>query len=347
MFGNYALRILFIYLASVNLTYAACLSYKESITNNKNKKTINGFLLLPFTVMVRVGGFIYSALCKICRIGNKKEEDNFMSNCLSTFLMVMCAVGFYHVFILASNIPDDAGLFVKILSMVKDTIVNTLYYGLVYGLFGGECGRLRNTIVSKITDSVSNIAERFDKAILIEDFDSAKEVLLNEKNSIATTGKSSKVNVLDYVQSVFAKLITSIAEHIKGLFSLLSTGTGIMPYIMYVVIMFLIELLGNPFGETDMEEVSETVTGYGNIISDQIKVVAITFVFMILIRVLLKLILIVLPNNVSNAVYGVSNTMHDKEVSWITEFDKSQQQSGGSINDMFKRAEGKHNKKKK
>ena len=345
---NWIIETVLQILVATNMAFAAALSYKESITNNKNKKTVNGFLWIPFKFMVDLGSLFYGM--SIALVRDKKDKEDGKPDSFSMVMGVLAMIGFSVlaniIFATISSSIEDAGVFIKLLNTVKITLLQTLYYGFVYGLFGGENGRLRNSALTKLTNSIISKADKWDVADFKDDLKSAVKTADTELHAAMEHKKGESFNVVNYLKSSVAKVITTFAKHIKGLSSVPVDITSFASYLIVFTMCFIYKAIstfvwshsgGSDIGSVDT---AEALLNPVSVVTDQIKSFLITMVVMVVIKILVKIILLILPDTISDAVYSASNKLHDKLKSKVDATDKVSEEKADSLMKKLKLAEG-------
>lgn len=303
------------FLTVVNVAYAASLSYKESLTNGSGiKKTSNGILLAIFFLCAKIGQGMY----RIIRFmsGSKKaveRKDKIFAGVISALLTYGLALFLYLLYsALCVSVPEGESISTYITMTAKSTFQTVLYYGFIFGLFGGDNCRLVTTFIGKAAGAITNKFNQIDDVRYVENAKDAIEIAKEEIADRKAGGTGIKINPAKYIISCITKTLTTVLENVRGLTSVLVDVANIEGFITLALAVFGFRFIywfaskGEVSSELRLDFDHPMSVLVGNITS-----MITTIVIICLIKLIIMLIMSVMPESISNVWYAFNGKLYN------------------------------------
>lgn len=316
-----------------NLVFSASCSYKESVTDNDGQKTINGYLLALFGVFAGLGSMVYKIIAAISasaiktkkpkkskqagvlsgKAGSNEKNDTILIAIIDFWIMFGLSWLCYTIFnvIGASDVIEDMSTFEKIINVGKyiaNTFVMVMYYGFIYGLFGGENCRIQETFISSAFNAIKDFGDSLEVADTDTDISlkAIKQDIENELEAVKTTGKGLKIDVVGYIKSSIGRAISTVAEFFATITCVYVSFRNIAVVVFNVIFdVMYFSLIWFASDKTEEVEMAYDLEVIGDVVGI-FKSMFWTLVILIIIKILVKVILLFLPESISDKIYGGS-----------------------------------------
>lgn len=303
-----------------NLVYSASSSYKESVTDEDNQKTINGYLLALFGIFAGFGNAVYRVIRKVSQAVSKdkksKEVDLAFAGIIDFWIVFGLSYILYIVFNLlgASDAIEDMSVIEKVLNVGKyvvNTFVMIMYYGFVFGLFGGDNCRIQETFLSGIFNKIKSLGDSLETVDTEISIKTVKEDINKEIESVKTTGKGTKIDVLQYLKSSVGRFISTLAEFCSSVTSVYVSFRNIITLLQIVItnaIFSLVMWFANRGEESELAYGLEVLEDISEIFTNLFW----SLVILLIIKILVKIVLNFLPESISESIYAGSSSLTKK-----------------------------------
>lgn len=315
------------FLTVINLAYAASLGYKESITNGHGiKKTSNGVLMMFFLVCATGGQLLYKTMRAISGSSKaKKDKDKIFVGVLSAILTYGLALFTSRIYnAICVPAPDGCSIVTKLLLMATSTLQSVVYYGFIFGLFGGENCRLVDTPISKLMSIISEKVAGLNTATFVESKDDVKELVVTEAEAQSSGKSGVKINPISYILSVLSKSISTVCESIGGITTILvdvSNFTGAVTMALFIFGMRAIVWFSNGMvsGDADVPAIVENPV---DVLTESVLSMVVSIVVICLVKLIVRLIMMVLPKGVSDTWYKLNDSLYTKALNKLNDMSK-------------------------
>ncbi len=352
---NQILSTIISVLLATNFAYASALSYKESVTNGKYERTSNGIFSVVFLPFMYVGKALYGIIKLFTGIFfNKKKSaavDKIFAGLVSGLLTIIFASVLRFGFGAASFMGgEDISIFARIAIFFKNTILQVIYYGIIFGLFGGDNCRLQNTPIGDLMDAIDDKLDAIGDADFITGVNDAVDFAKEEYAKDKKAGKVTKTKILPYVKAIATKSLSTVTETVRGLTSLLVDVKNIVAFSITVIFMLLYSAFKALAGVSADADVSEIISSPVDILKEQVLNFIITMVIIAVIKLIIKLIMLAVPKKVSDGYYSMNASLNKSVMSKLNGYSKHSYDTDDyakaySFRARMAKAEGGFNKK--
>lgn len=318
--GQTILNTFISFIVLFNLTYSASSAYKESVTDEDNQKTINGYLLALFGVFAGFGNVVYKVIrkCNVSTARDRKTKkvDFTFADVLDFFVLYGVSYIVYLIFNVIGGVSsiEDMNTIEKILNVsryIGNTFIMIMYYGFVFGLFGGDNCRIQETFISCIFDKFKQFGDSLERLGSTDiTLKNISNTVYTELDTIKTTGKGTKLNILDYFKTASGRTISTVFEFLSSITSVYVSLRNVITCINIVLFSTVFSAFYWVFTRNmDNQEFTYDLKVLDNVV-DTLSNLFWSLIILLIVKVIVKLILHLLPDAVSNNIYKASSSLN-------------------------------------